>query len=192
MSYHHQHTGSPHAMYQLYQDSMAICRALQKPDIFLTMTANPQWPEIVEALKRTDGPDQKVEDRPDIVAKVFQLKKEALLEEIKKGGIFGKVRAMVAYYWISEAWDSLICIFWFFWILKTRFAHLLMLIQSHVLRFWSCYSTNSLWDCHQMHGSWSMWSSLQEAWWSLFKKLSKRLQWAHWIHQWWISQFGTS
>ncbi len=89
------HTGSPRAMYQLYQDSMAICRALQKPDIFLTMTANPQWPEIVEALKRTDGPDQKVEDRPDIVAKVFQLKKEALLDEIKKGGIFGKVRAMV-------------------------------------------------------------------------------------------------
>ncbi len=35
------------------------------------------------------------EDQPDIVAKVFQLKKEALLEEIKKGGIFGKVRAMV-------------------------------------------------------------------------------------------------
>ncbi len=89
------HTGSPHAMYQLYQDSMAICRALQKPDIFLTMTANPQWPEIVEALKRTDGSDQKVEDRPDIVARVFQLKKEALLDEIKKGGIFGKVRAIV-------------------------------------------------------------------------------------------------
>ncbi len=74
---------------------MAICRALQKPDIFLTMTANPQWPEIVEALKRTDGPDQKVEDQPDIVARVFQLKKEALLDEIKKGGIFGKVRAMM-------------------------------------------------------------------------------------------------
>ncbi len=89
------HTGSPHAMYELYQDSMAICRALQKPDIFLTMTANPQWPEIVEALKRTDGPDQKVEDQPDIVAKVFQLKKEFLLDEIKKGGIFRKVRAMV-------------------------------------------------------------------------------------------------
>ncbi len=89
------HTGSPRAMYQLYQDSMAICRALQKSDIFLTMTANPQWPEIVEALKCTDGPNQKVEDQPDIVARVCQLKKEALLQEIKKGGIFGKVRAVV-------------------------------------------------------------------------------------------------
>ncbi len=29
------------------------------------------------------------------MARVFQLKKEALLEEIKKGGIFGKVRAIV-------------------------------------------------------------------------------------------------
>ena len=60
------HTGSPCAMYQLYQDSMAICRALQKPDIFLTMTANPQWPEIVEALKRTDGPDQKCKTQTSI------------------------------------------------------------------------------------------------------------------------------
>ncbi|SJL16837.1 uncharacterized protein ARMOST_20366 [Armillaria ostoyae] len=59
------------------------------------MIANPQWPEIIEALKHTDGPDQKVEDCPDIVARVFQLKKEALLQEIKKGGIFGKVRAVV-------------------------------------------------------------------------------------------------
>ncbi len=82
-------------MYQLYQDSMAICRALQKLDIFLTMTANLQWPEIVEALKHTNGPDQKVEDQPNIVARVFQLKKEALLDKIKRGGIFGKVRAMV-------------------------------------------------------------------------------------------------
>ncbi len=60
LSYHHHTLEVPRAMYQLYQDSMAICRALQKPDIFLTMTANPQWPEIIEALKRTDGPDQKV------------------------------------------------------------------------------------------------------------------------------------
>jgi hypothetical protein len=37
-------------MYQLFQDSMAICQFCQKPDIFLTMTANPQWPEVQEAL----------------------------------------------------------------------------------------------------------------------------------------------
>ena len=37
-------------MTQLFQDSMAICRAFQKPDIFITITANPNWPEIQEQL----------------------------------------------------------------------------------------------------------------------------------------------
>lgn len=44
------HPGSDHHMYQLLQDSLAICRDSGKPDIFLTMTANPAWPEIVENL----------------------------------------------------------------------------------------------------------------------------------------------
>ncbi len=57
---------------------MAICKVLQKSDIFLTMTANPQWPEIVEALKRTDGPDQKVEDQPDIVARGLSVEEGGL------------------------------------------------------------------------------------------------------------------
>src|SRR5271170_4497433 len=33
--------GSERHMNQLFQDSMAICRTYRKPDIFLTMTANP-------------------------------------------------------------------------------------------------------------------------------------------------------
>ena len=37
-------------MQQLFQDSMAICRHFWKPDLFLTMTANPTWAEIQEAL----------------------------------------------------------------------------------------------------------------------------------------------
>ena len=85
------HTGSPRQMYQLFQDSMAICRRFHKPDIFLTMTANPNWPEIRESLL----PGQEPSDRPDIVARVFHLKKEALLKDIKKNGIFGKVVASV-------------------------------------------------------------------------------------------------
>jgi hypothetical protein len=40
------HSGSHHHMQQLLQDSLAICRDCQKPDIFLTMTANPDWPEV--------------------------------------------------------------------------------------------------------------------------------------------------
>ncbi|KIJ10636.1 hypothetical protein PAXINDRAFT_85770 [Paxillus involutus ATCC 200175] len=40
------HSGSHHHMQQLLQDSLAICRDCQKPNIFLTMTANPDWPEV--------------------------------------------------------------------------------------------------------------------------------------------------
>jgi len=42
--------GGERHMTQLFQDSMAICHAFQKPDIFLTMTANPNWPEVQEQL----------------------------------------------------------------------------------------------------------------------------------------------
>ena len=91
------HVGSERNMLQLYQDSMAICRAFRKPDIFLTMTANPNWPEIQEALLKeptVDGEKQTAVDRPDIVARVFEEKKKALLKEIKDG-LFGKTAAMV-------------------------------------------------------------------------------------------------
>src|SRR5271154_5820754 len=87
-------------MNQLFQDSMAICRTFRKPDIFLTMTANPKWPEIQDQLL-WEAPDhnnrrrrQQASDRPDIVARVFEQKKNALLKEIKDG-LFGKAVAMV-------------------------------------------------------------------------------------------------
>jgi len=41
---------SPRFMIQLFQDAMAICRHFHKPDLFLTMTANPKWPEIIYSL----------------------------------------------------------------------------------------------------------------------------------------------
>lgn len=43
-------TGGPRHMFEIFQDSMAITRFNQHPDIFLTMTANPNWPEITSAL----------------------------------------------------------------------------------------------------------------------------------------------
>jgi hypothetical protein len=50
------HTGSPRYMHQLLQDSLAICRACKKPDLFLTMTANGSWPEITENLLQGKNP----------------------------------------------------------------------------------------------------------------------------------------
>jgi len=58
---------------------MAICRHFGKPDFFVTFTCNPQWTEIKEALL----PGQKLEDAPHIVSRVFHLKLDALLDDLK-------------------------------------------------------------------------------------------------------------
>ena len=52
-------------MRQLYQDAMAIVRKKGKPDLFITMTANPKWPEIIADLLE----DQKPADRPDLISR---------------------------------------------------------------------------------------------------------------------------
>src|ERR1700690_1987524 len=98
------HHGSSRQMYQLFQDSMAIARHCHKPDLFLTMTANPNWPEIQEALLEINGnpnddstiasKKQTASDRPDIVARVFYQKMEALLEDVRNG-IFGPIDGLV-------------------------------------------------------------------------------------------------
>lgn len=83
--------GSPRHMYQIFQDAMCLARYHRKIDLFITMTANPRWPEVLEALL----PGQKPEDRPDIVARVFNMKKKALLKDIYENGVFGRTAAYI-------------------------------------------------------------------------------------------------
>lgn len=85
------YVGGPRHMQQRYQDSMAIARHFGRCDIFLTMTCNSQWPEITRELR----PGETQWDRPDLVTRVFQLKKKALLDRIYKHGIFGKAVAYI-------------------------------------------------------------------------------------------------
>ena len=51
-------------MYQLYQDAMSIVSHFGKPDLFITFTCNPKWPEITRELL----PNQNAADRPDLTA----------------------------------------------------------------------------------------------------------------------------
>ena len=83
--------GSSRSMYQLYQDSMALACYFHKVDYFITMTANPNWPEIKNALL----PGQQPSDRPDIIARVFNLKRNAFLDDLTKGGYLGHVLGYV-------------------------------------------------------------------------------------------------
>ena len=72
-----------------YQDAMAIVRTFGKPDLFVTMTCNPTWPEIAAALL----PGQTAQDRPDLVARVFQLKLQALMASLNNEGVLGRTVA---------------------------------------------------------------------------------------------------
>ena len=82
-------SGSPRWYNAKFQDGMAIVREYHKPDYFITMTCNAQWPEIKDVL--LDG--QTPQDRPDIVARIFKLKKDQLMKDIVSGGVFGNVVA---------------------------------------------------------------------------------------------------
>ena len=72
-----------------YQDAMAICQWAGYPGLFLTFTCNPKCPEIVSFLELIPG--KNLEDWPDIVARAFKIKLDALLQDIKKVEHFGKV-----------------------------------------------------------------------------------------------------
>ncbi|KAK1382976.1 hypothetical protein POM88_020711 [Heracleum sosnowskyi] len=79
--------GSQRYMQQNFQDALAVYRAVGHPDIFLTISCNPLWDEILQMMKVVPGCSP--QDSPDIVARVFHLKLEQLLDDIKKKNYFG-------------------------------------------------------------------------------------------------------
>ena len=77
-------TGSTRNMQQHLQDALAINRFYGGGDLFVTMTANPSWPKIKDAL----FPGQTASNRPDLVVRVFYAKLNSLIKEIR-GGVLG-------------------------------------------------------------------------------------------------------
>jgi hypothetical protein len=84
------HTGGRRYMIQNYHDGIAICREYGPPDYFVTFTCNPKWLEISEAMFEIG---QKPNDRADIIVRVFNMKLEELLHDIKSGRAFGPCNA---------------------------------------------------------------------------------------------------
>ncbi|XP_040368295.1 uncharacterized protein LOC112192958 isoform X3 [Rosa chinensis] len=87
------HTGSPRDMINNYQDAMAICRQYGNPDLFITFTCNVKWIEIQRYFK--NDPKSKIEDRPDIISRIFNIKLQNMITYIKSGEPFGQVEADV-------------------------------------------------------------------------------------------------
>ncbi|KAL6225029.1 hypothetical protein ACLB2K_003881 [Fragaria x ananassa] len=87
--------GSPRDMHQRYQDAMTLVQKYGKPDIFLTMTCNPNWEEITTELL----PGQVAQDRPDLATRIFRSKFEEMKNDVVKKGVLGTV---VAYVYVIE------------------------------------------------------------------------------------------
>ena len=87
--------GGPRWFHEEYQDAMARVRAFHKPDLFITFTCNPKWPEIIEALRYNQKTGSS-SNRPDIISRVFDIKLNALLNDLRKDHIFGEVVAILA------------------------------------------------------------------------------------------------
>ena len=71
---------------------MQFVRRFGKPSLFITFTANPKWEEI----ERKVLPQQSAADRPDLVARVFNLKVRDLLDQIRHKEEFGP--------WLGWVW----------------------------------------------------------------------------------------
>jgi hypothetical protein len=81
-------TGGPRYMHEHTQDAMTYVRKFGTPDLFITFTCNPKWPDIRSNL----FPGQEAKDRHDIVSRVFRLKVVRLMSVIKQLYAFGTVR----------------------------------------------------------------------------------------------------
>src|SRR2546421_13111773 len=66
---------------------MSIIRAFGKPDLFITFTCNPNWPEITSSLLKNQTPS----DRPDLCVRVFNNKLKALQYDLYCQHVLGKV-----------------------------------------------------------------------------------------------------
>ena len=73
----------------MYHDALAVIRKLGRPSFFVTMTCNPNWPEVRDALM----PGQKHTDRPELLARVFFQYKEEMLRCIIKDQVLGDTLA---------------------------------------------------------------------------------------------------
>ena len=73
------------------QDAMTYITMFGRPDLFITFTCNPEWPEIKKELL----PDQKSYDRHDLVSRVFHLKLKKMKDLLMNKHIFGPTRAFV-------------------------------------------------------------------------------------------------
>ncbi|XP_074290807.1 uncharacterized protein LOC141617508 [Silene latifolia] len=83
--------GGPRDMSRRYLNAMALVQKYGKLDLFITITCNPNWPEIKSEL----APGEQAQNRPYLVARIFHAKLTFLRKQLKEKQIFGEVAAMI-------------------------------------------------------------------------------------------------
>ncbi|KAK9668839.1 hypothetical protein RND81_13G090300 [Saponaria officinalis] len=83
--------GGPRDMVKQYLNAVALVHRYGKPDLFMTMTCNVNWPEIKEKL----APGKEAQNRPYLVSRVFRAKLLVLKKQIMEEHVFGEVSAFV-------------------------------------------------------------------------------------------------
>lgn len=81
-------------MQQHYQDAMAIMRHVGRRDLFITMTCNPKWKELLAVLEHFPS-GTTPNDIPIITVRLFYAKFLSLLDDIEIQNLFGRVKAWV-------------------------------------------------------------------------------------------------
>ncbi|GKD94622.1 ATP-dependent DNA helicase PIF1-like protein [Tanacetum coccineum] len=85
-------TGGPRYMKQNYMDAMALCTWYGCPDLFITVTCNPNWPEISRYMREHNLSST---DRPDVLTRLFKMKLDQLMKDVKELHLFGRTQAVV-------------------------------------------------------------------------------------------------
>ncbi|KAK1384411.1 hypothetical protein POM88_022148 [Heracleum sosnowskyi] len=75
------------------KDSLAVCKEYGHPDLFITFICNPKWEEIQSAVRALGAYDASV--RPDLVARVFKMKLDAMITDFTKNRVLGRIIAVV-------------------------------------------------------------------------------------------------
>lgn len=94
--------GGPRYMRQSYLDAMATCKHFGFPDLFITFTCNPKWPEITRFVNERR---LRADDRPDTICKIFKIKLDNLMDDLTRKQIFGKTVTSMFFTFIFTNFD---------------------------------------------------------------------------------------
>jgi hypothetical protein len=91
-------TGRPRHMHEYTQDALTYVKKYGRPDLFITFTCNPTWPESKYHLHHS----QSSADRHDLIAHVFKRKLSNMVDVITKYLLFGDTHCWM----YSIAWQK--------------------------------------------------------------------------------------